>query len=133
MLVIDWTDEFDRWFTRWESAAAQGGDPDAQRRYDLLLAELAELQALDGEPMQETATFRRVVTSKRYPLWRVSHPHVDGIAVRVICWFPPDGGTVVVAIVGADKTSMGNAFYDRLADRADPIIDTWLRHREGEP
>jgi hypothetical protein len=36
--------------------------------------------------------------SGRYELWRVSHAYHPQVAVRLICWFPPGTGTVVVAL-----------------------------------
>ena len=129
-MVIDWSDEFDQWFARLEDQAEQGRDPLARTRYELLLAALAELQDLAGESDEEIKTLRRVRRSGRHQLWRVAHPYIEGIALRLICWFPPGGGSVVVAVVGADKGRMGDVFYDRLGDRADPIIDQWLRREE---
>jgi hypothetical protein len=65
--------------------------------------------------------------SCRYPLWRVSHAYDPEVAVRLICWFPPDTGTVVVALFAADKARLGDVFYDGVAARADPLIDQWKR------
>ena len=36
----------------------------------------------------------------------------------MICWFPPDTGTVVVALIVADKAGIGDVFYDGVAARA---------------
>lgn len=71
----------------------------------------------------ETATLRWVRQSRRYPLWRVSHAYDPGVAVRLICWFPPDTGKVVVALFAVDKAKLGDVFYDGVAARADPLID----------
>jgi hypothetical protein len=49
------------------------------------------------------------------------------VAVRLICWFPPDTGTVVVALFAVDKARLGDVFYDGVAARADPLIDQWKR------
>ncbi len=49
---------------------------------------------------------------------------------RLICWFPPDEETVVVALFSGDKANMGDVFYDSVGRRADQIIDKWIR--EGE-
>src|SRR5260221_12735015 len=51
----------------------------------------------------------------------------SGVAVRLICWFPPDTATVVVALFAADKGKVGDLFYDSVAARADPMIDQWKR------
>jgi hypothetical protein len=75
---------------------------------------------------------RQVRQSRRYHLWRVPHAFHDGIAVRLICWFPPDTGTVVVALFAADKAKLGDVFYEGVAARADPMIDQWKRESEYE-
>ncbi|OCI32601.1 hypothetical protein OERS_05280 [Oerskovia enterophila] len=63
-------------------------------------------------------------------MWRVSHPYVQGIALRLICWFPDDEDTVVVALLAGDKANMGDVFYESVGTRADQVIDRWLRERE---
>ncbi len=79
---------------------------------DRILAELAVLQDLDGEPVEETATLKQVRQSGRSRVWRVAHPFHAEVAVRLIVWFPPgDPGTVVVALFGGDKARMGDVFY----------------------
>jgi hypothetical protein len=60
--------------------------------------------------------------SCRYSLWRVSHAYDPEVTVRLICWFPPDTGTVVVALFAADKARLGDVFYDGAAARADSAI-----------
>jgi hypothetical protein len=45
----------------------------------------------------------------------------------LICWFPPDTGTVVVALFAVDKARLGDVFRDDVAARADPLIDQWKR------
>lgn len=69
----------------------------------------------------------RVRQSRRYQLWRVAHAYHPQVAVRVICWFPPETGTVVVALFAAEKAQLGDVFYDSVAARADPLIDQWKR------
>jgi hypothetical protein len=39
----------------------------------------------------------------QYPLWRVSHPFDEDVAVRLIWWFPPDSATVVAVLFGQMK------------------------------
>ena len=70
--------------------------------------------------------------SRRYPLWRVSHAYDPRAAVRLICWFPPGTGTVVVTLFVADKAKLGDVFYDGVAARADPVIDQWKRETSFE-
>jgi hypothetical protein len=98
---------------------------------------LEQLRNLAEPPSKatETATLRRVRQSRRYSLWRVSHAYHPEVAVRLICWFPPEAGTVVVALFAADKAKLGDVFYDSVAARADPMIDQWKRETayEEEP
>ena len=49
-----------------------------------------------------------------------------------LCWFPPDTGTVVVALFAADKARLGDVFYNGVAARADPLIDQWKRETAQE-
>jgi hypothetical protein len=95
---------------------------------------LDQLRNLPEPPARdsETATLRWVRQSRRYPLWRVSHAYDPEAAVRLICWFPPDTGTVVVALFAADKARLGDVFYDGVAARADPLIDQWKRETAHE-
>jgi hypothetical protein len=95
---------------------------------------LDQLRNLPEPPSREreTATLRRVRQSRRYPLWRVSHACHPQVAVRLICWFPADTGTVVVALFAAGKARPGNVFYDGAAARADPLIDQWKRETGHE-
>ena len=62
-----------------------------------------------------------------YALWRVSHPYRVGVAVRLICWFPSESDTVVVALFAGDKARIGDAFYNSVGGRADGLIDQWKR------
>ncbi|MDX6229323.1 MAG: hypothetical protein QOI76_2713 [Frankiales bacterium] len=52
------------------------------------LALLAELQDLEEEPGQETATLKRIRQAKRHRLWRLAHPYEPDVAVLIIVWFP---------------------------------------------
>ena len=45
---------------------------------------------------------------------------------------PPDTGTVVVALIAADKARLGDVFYDGVAARADPLVDQWKRETAYE-
>lgn len=101
-----------------------------------MLAALAELQALTATPEQgdETASLKWVRQSRRYQVWRTSHPYTEGVAVRVICYFPPEEpDTVVVALFAGDKAKMGDVFYDSVGPRADNLIDQWYRETKEQP
>jgi hypothetical protein len=130
---IDWPAEFGRWLDRLEEEARSG---DRRSRLILTFAARAldQLRNLTDPPTEdtETATLRQVRQSRRYPLWRVSHAYHPEVAVRLICWFPPDTGTVVVALFAADKARLGDVFYDSVAPRADPMIDQWKRETAYE-
>lgn len=78
-MIVDWTDEFDRWLT---NAEEQGGK--------LLEVEVALLQALNdlpAKPDEEFPTFKRVRQARRlgevYP-GRPPDQHV-GLTCREIC------------------------------------------------
>jgi hypothetical protein len=108
---------------------AAAGDQRSRTILTFTARALDQLRNLTDPPSEETemATLRRVRQSRRYPLWRVSHAFRPEVAVRLICWFPPEAATVVVALFAADKAKLGDVFYDGVAARADPMIDQWKR------
>lgn len=93
-----------------------------------MAAQVTVLRDLDGEPVQETATVRRVVQSGKFPAWRLSHPFREGHAVRTIVWFTPEGEAILMLFF-SDKAQMGDVFYDSVGSRADQATDEWLRDR----
>lgn len=85
---------------------------------------------MEQMPSEESPRFQRVAQSRRYPLWRVSHPFLEGIAIRVIVWFPfAKESDLLVAVLGADKARIGDVFYDSASRRADIEIEKWIRER----
>lgn len=65
--------------------------------------------------------------SRTHAVWRVSHRYIDGIAMRLIVWFPPDRpDTVVVVLFAGDKANMGDVFYNSVGTRADAAINTYM-------
>ena len=66
-MIVDWTDEFDRWLTHVEE---QGG-----RLLVVTSALLEELNDLQTKPVEESPTFKRVQQARRHELWRVAHPY----------------------------------------------------------
>lgn len=127
-MLIDWPRAFDRQFDRMEADTSTDG----QRRFDLLVAMLEELGDLAAAPTEETATFKRVRQSRNHVVWRISHPYIPGVALRLICWFPPDEkDKVVVALFAGDKASMGDVFYDTVGVRADQAIEQWLNEKKA--
>jgi hypothetical protein len=133
-VLIDWTGEFDRWYDQLIERA-EGGDGHSLEQLALVDAELGVLQDLRAAPEANTATLRRVSQSRRYLVWRLAHPFVHGVAIRLIVWFPPDRpGEVVVVLFGADKAQMGDVFYSSVGPRADAAIDSYMfrTRTEGE-
>lgn len=96
---IDWPAEFGRWLDRVEERA-HSGDERSRLLLTFTVRALDQLRKLTDPPTEdtETATLRQVRQSSRYELWRVSHAYHPQVAVRLICWFPPGVGTVVVAL-----------------------------------
>jgi hypothetical protein len=62
--------------------------------------------------------------------WRLSHPFRDGIAIRLIVWFPPETPPVIVLFAN-DKAQMGDVFYNSVGSRADQVISAYLRETAG--
>jgi hypothetical protein len=119
-VIVDWTDEFDRWLTH---AEEQGGP-----LLETAVALLQALNELQTKPAEESATFKRVQQARRHELWRVAHPFNADVAVRLICWFPSDE-EVVIALVGFDKKTIGDVFYASAAARGEALVDTLLRQK----
>jgi hypothetical protein len=107
-VLIDWSSAFDGWLTELERRAAEGHGR-ASEQLDLVNAMLEYLQDLKEPPTDETPTLKRVRQSRKYQVWRVSHPFRDGIATRLIVWFPPEAPPVIV-LFGNDKAQMGDVF-----------------------
>ncbi|MCW4356164.1 hypothetical protein ONR57_22925 [Hoyosella sp. YIM 151337] len=123
-------EEFFDYLDRLE-AKATGGDVQSTRVLAHVVAALADLAALSAPPSVETPGLKRVRQSGRFPVWRTAHPFDEGVAVRLICWFPPDSDTVVVALFAADKARMGDVFYNSVGPRADVAIQQWIFETEG--
>jgi len=107
----------------------------ARIELDFLLAELAVLADLKSEPVDESASLKRVRQSRRFPVWRVAHAFHPTVALRLIVWFPVEAAdVVVVALFAGNKAQMGDVFYDSVGVRADGVIEQWNRrqhHDEG--
>lgn len=128
-MLIDWTSEFDRWLTELERRAGAGHDR-AQEQLDIVSAQLDYLQDLKEPPEDETPALKRVRQSGRHPVWRLSHPFHQDIAMRLIIWFPPDAPPVVV-LFGNNKAQMGDVFYSSVGSRADQVIAAYLSQTAG--
>jgi hypothetical protein len=77
---------------------------------------------------EESATFKRVREARRHELRRVAHPFDPDFAVRIIRWFPTEQ-SVVIALVGFDKKTIGDGFYASAAIRGEALVDAWLRQK----
>ncbi len=122
-------------FKRWVDdlvAKAKASDEHAIRMAKHVLDELNYIKDLDCEPDEDTATLKRVRQSRKYRLWRLSHPFDEDVAVRIICWFDPKSEVVVVVLFATDKAAMGDVFYDSVGPRADQEIDKWIFETEGK-
>jgi hypothetical protein len=125
-MLLDWSREFDAQYDRMEEDQSSLG----VERFNLLVFMLKRLQDQNAPPAGDTAMIKRVRQSRKYTVWRVSHPYRDGIALRLICWYPLDSpGTVVVALFAGDKAGMGDVFYDSVGTRADQMIDRWITEK----
>lgn len=109
-------------------AAVQGDDGPARAQ---ALALLGYLRDLPQRPDSETATLKRVRQAKRYEIWRLAHPFVPDVAIRILCWFPSTS-TAVVTLVGGDKARIGDVWYDSATPRAEAAVDQWQREQGKE-
>ncbi len=112
-------------------AKAKAGDGPAVRMARHVYDEFTYLKELEEVPTEDTATLKRVRQSRRHTVWRLSHPFDPEMAVRVICWFDTETGSIVVVLFAANKAPMGDVFYDSVGTRADQAIEEWKRERDG--
>ena len=128
-MLIDWTGEFDRW---WQSIEERRTlDTRSRQIAGIVGTQLDFLQELDQRPEEDSLQFRRVVQSKKNFVWRISHPRREGIAIRLVVWFPQYYTDLAVVVMGVDKAKMGDIFYDGVGNRADFLIREYLRDEEG--
>lgn len=128
---LRWPDEFEAWIRRTQRKSREG-NAYYRRQLELVAAALRMLRDLPAAPVEETAALRRVRQSKTHQVWRTSHSFEEGIAVRLICWFPHDSDEVVVALFAGEKARIGDAWYDSVGHRADMVIEQWLREQARE-
>jgi hypothetical protein len=115
-----------REFGTWFAHVKKEGGVLLARTADLLAA----LRELQGKPIEESATFKRVRQARRHEIWRVAHPFDPEVAVRILCWFPEqEPGSVVVALVGGDKKVIQDLWYDSATPRAEAVVDQWIRQQ----
>lgn len=128
-MILFWPDSFDEQLDRLEENA-DAGDERAQLVLDYTIAAMDFLRGLPEPPTEDSLRLKEVRQSGRHKVWRVAHPFHPGLAVRVICWFPPGQGTAVVALFSGDKANIGDIFYDSVGSRADQIVDLWLAEEQ---
>ena len=124
-MILYWPDSFDEQLDRLEERANEG-DERAEAILDYTIAAMDFLRGLPAPPVEDTLRLKEVRQSGRYQVWRVAHPFHAGVAVRLICWFPPGEEAAVVALFSGDKSNIGDVFYDSVGSRADQIIDLWV-------
>ncbi len=129
---VDGPEEFFDWLDRTETRA-KGGDEHSRRLLARAADALNQLRMLEQAPTEDTPDLKRVRQSKTHTVWRTAHPFDPDIAFRLICWFPPNSSTVVVALFAADKAHMGDVFYNSVGTRADAAIQQWLNETLEEP
>lgn len=127
MVEIEFDHEFETWLNN--LIKAKDNDPDSRLRLELALALLGVVRDLTAPPVEDSATLKRVRQCRRYPVWRLAHHYIAGIAIRILCWFP-DAKTVVVVLVGGDKGPIGDIWYGSAAERAERAIERWQREQE---
>ncbi|MDD1478730.1 MULTISPECIES: hypothetical protein [Micrococcaceae] len=128
-MILFWPDSFDEQLDRLEEKA-DAGDERAELVLDYTIAAMDYLRGLPEPPTEDSLRLKEVRQSGRHQVWRVAHPFHAGIAVRVICWFPPGQATAVVALFSGDKANIGDIFYDSVGSRADQIVDLWVAGQE---
>ena len=126
---VDGPEEFFDWLDRSQNKA-EGGDEHARRQLARAVDALNQLRKLQAPPTVDMPDLKRVRQSKTYIVWRTAHPYDPEIAFRLICWFPPDSSTVVVALFAADKARMGDVFYNSVGTRAEAAIQQWLNETQ---
>lgn len=126
---LQWPAEFDEWICRTQRKSREGSAYH-RRQLELLTAALKMLRDLPAAPGEDSAGLKIVAQSKRHQVWRTSHPFEPGIALRLICWFPPGSDEVVVALFAGEKARIGDVWYSSVGHRADMVIDQWLRGQE---
>lgn len=101
-MITDWTGEFQEWLDTLDAKAANG-DRKARRQVEYADAAISLLTDLAEPPHEDTAALMRVRQRGKYPIWRVSHPFDEEVAVRLIVWFPENATAGVVVAFGGDK------------------------------
>lgn len=102
-------------------------DAEGGVRKSLLLALLKTLYDLQEAPTEDSSSIKRVRQARRHQLWRVGHPFVSDVALRLIVWFPPGDPRAVISLMVFDKAALGDIWYTTAAVRAQATVDQLLR------
>jgi hypothetical protein len=105
-VITDWTGEFQNRLDALD-AKADAGDHLARRQVEYADAGISALTDLAEPPSEDSAVLMRVRQRGKYPIWRVSHPFDDEVAVRLIVWFPEGYAAGVIVAFGGDKKESG--------------------------
>ena len=109
-------------------ANAISGDVYSQKLIEQIYIALAYLRGMSSPPTEDIPPLlKRIISSRKNVLWRVGHDHTPKLAVRLVCWFPPNTTRIAVALFAGDKARVGDSFYDGVGVRADGLIDQWKR------
>jgi hypothetical protein len=76
---LRWPHEFEAWIRRAQQKSREG-NAYFRRQLELVAAALRMLRNLTGPPDASTAGLKRVAQSRKYTVWRTSHPFEPGIA-----------------------------------------------------
>ena len=130
-MLIETTQEFEVWRENILRLAIRNSE--TKLISELVDLEMDVLKNLITAPRVDSRRICRIRRSKQYQLWRVSHPFVNGIAIRLIVWFPPaEIIPSAVVVIGVNKAKMGDIFYDGVGARADGAINKWIREKQKE-
>lgn len=124
-MLIGWTGEFDRWWQNIEER--QSRDLRSRQIAKIVGTQLDFLQTLGQMPEEDSLQIRRVSLSKKNLLWRISHPYREGIAIRLVVWFPQYDRDLALVVMGVDKSKVGDIFYDGVGNRSDNLIREYLQ------
>ena len=119
-MIVDWTDEFDRWLT---NAEEQVG-----KLPEVAVALLQALNDLPAKPDEESPTFKRVRQARCYDPWRAAHP--------TTLTSPSGSSTGSLPTTrscshwsGSTRSPSGTCSMPARQHRGEAIVDAWLRQK----
>ena len=118
-MIVDWTDEFDRWLT---NAGEQGG-----KLLEVAVALLQALNDLPAKPDEEFPTFKRVRQARSHEPWRAAYPTTPTSPSGSSTGSPPT--TKSCSRLPGPTEVHRDVFYASAAARGEAIVDAWLRQK----